>query len=158
MPMNKLTILNTVLIVILLGFQVLPMFGAPKLRGVTNYDEVDATALKIGGSSGTRVGPIIVGTGILIAPSYVSLVASTSLPADIAVTGVVSGDYVFAQFATSSPAGAGWQIIGASASSTNGFITVRFVNNTGATATIPASIASSTLYQVWHPVSTVPGL
>lgn len=132
--------------------------ASPSYGGVTNYDEVDATAIKIGGSTGTRVGPIIVGAGSLISANYSSLAASTSLAADIAVPGVVSGDYVFAQFATSTAVSAGWLVTGASASSTSGFITVRYVNNTGAVATIPASIASTTQYQVYHPRSTVPGL
>lgn len=125
--------------------------------GVTNYDEVDATAIKIGGSSGTRVGPIIVSTGSLIAPSF-TVAASTTVSMDIAVTGVVSGDTVFASFATSTTAGNGWIVSGASASSTSGFVTLRVTNFTGASNIIPASLASSTPYQVWHPRSTIPGL
>lgn len=127
------------------------------LGGVTNYDEVDATAVKIGGSSGTRVGPVITGTCALIPVSY-SFVASSSQVADCAVTGVVTGDYVFAEFATSSPSGAGWLISQVSASSTSGFITLRVVNNTGITALIPASVGSTTQYLVLHPVTSVPGL
>ncbi len=126
--------------------------------GVTNYDEVDATALKVGGANGSRLGPIISGTANLIASSYVTLAASTTLIGDIAVTGVVTGDYVFAEFATSSVTGGNWTIDSASASSTSGYITITYRNNTGASATIPASVASTTRYLVLHPVSTVPGL
>lgn len=126
--------------------------------GVTNYDEVDATALKIGGSSGSRVGPIISTTCSLIMPSF-SVTASTSQTADCAVTGVVTGDVVFAQFATSTPStNGGWVVTQASASTTAGFITLNFENHTGATNVIPASVASTTKFLVLHPVSTVPGL
>lgn len=95
---------------------------------------------------GSQVQGIFRGTCSLIGPSFVALAASSSLPFDCAVTGVQSGDVVMAQFATSSSAGAGWLVTQASASSTNGFITLRIVNNTGTTATIPASIASSTSF------------
>lgn len=97
---------------------------------------------------GSQIQGMFRGKGILIMPNYTSLVASTSLVADIAVPGVVSGDAVLAQFATSTAAGAGWLVTGASASTTAGFITINFVNNTGAAATIPAGIASSTTFLV----------
>lgn len=126
--------------------------------GVTTYDEVDATAIKIGGTNGSRVGPIITGTGSLIMPSF-SITASTSQVADIAVTGVVTGDIVFAQFATSSPqTGGGWNITQASASTTAGFVTVNFTNTTGTTNIIPASVASTTKVLIFHPLTAVPGL
>lgn len=127
--------------------------------GVTNYDEIDVTALKVGGTNGSRVGPIISSTCSLIY-SNSSITASTTRPFDCAVTGVVVGDLVFVQTATTTAAlgGQGWSIIGASASSTSGFITVLVGNNTGATANLPREIASSTPYLILHPVSTVPGL
>lgn len=125
--------------------------------GVTNYDEVDATAIKIGGSSGSRLGPIIAGTCSLIAGSF-SVAASTTVSMDCAVTGVVTGDTVFADFATSTVTGNGWAIDGSSASTTSGFLTLRVTNWTGTSNIIPASVASSTDYLVLHAVSTVPGL
>lgn len=130
-------------------------------RGVTNYDEVDTTAIKIGGSSGSRVGPIITGTCALILPGTNTATASTSISMDCAVTGVVSGDTVFASFATStaitSTAGLGWSIAGASASTTSGFITLRINNNTGAN-NVPSPVGSTTQFLVLHPVTSVPGL
>lgn len=126
--------------------------------GVTNYDELDATALKVGGTNGTRIGPFIIGSGALIGRNYTNLAASSSLVYDIAVPGVVSGDFVEASFATSTSNGAGWLVTQTSASTTAGFITINIVNNTGTAATIPASIASTTEYQVAHPVTSVPGL
>lgn len=138
------------------GKQVVQGFG-----GVTNYDEVDTTALKVGGSNGTRVGPIITGQGALIYSdgSAGSTVASSSTKFfDIAVTGEVVGDYVFVQSATSTVTIGGWSIIGATASTSNGFITVGVYNGSNATGNIPRSIASSTTYLVFHPVTSVPGL
>lgn len=130
-----------------------------KLGGVTNYDELDATAMKIGGANGSRVGPIIAGTCSLL-PSNYSFAATTSISVDCAVTGIVTGDEVIGQFATTtSTNGSGsWDIVGASASTTAGFITFNVVNNTGTTAFIPGSVGSTTQYLVLHPRTSVPGL
>lgn len=125
--------------------------------GVTNYDEVDATAMKIGGANGSRLGPIIAGSCSLIAPSF-TVAASTTVSMDCAVTGVVTGDTVFADFATSTVTGNGWAVDGSSASTTSGFVTLRVTNWTGTSSVIPASIASTTDYLVLHPVTSVPGL
>lgn len=126
--------------------------------GTTNYDEVDASALKIGGTNGTRLGLLSFGICQLIASTY-TVAASTTIGMDCAITGVVPTDGVFAQFATSTQIGiGGWSIRGASASSTAGFITVSVVNGTGASNTIPASLASTTKYIVLRSQSTVPGL
>lgn len=129
------------------------------IAGVTNYDEVDATAMKIGGANGSRLGPIIAGTCSLISNAF-SVTASTTKAMDCAVTGVVSGDIVQAWFPTSTITTGGWQIVGASASTTSGFVTLSVYNGagTGASAIIPASLASSTEYEVMHPVTSVPGL
>lgn len=128
------------------------------LGGVTNYDEVDASALKVGGTMGTRMSGFAFGTCSLIASSY-TVAATTTIGMDCAVTGVVPTDGVFAQFATSTQIGSGgWQIRGASASSTAGFITMSVVNGTGASSLIPASIASTTKYIVLRSQATVPGL
>lgn len=124
--------------------------------GTSNYDTLSASGLVIGSGcnqfgatcAGTTIAQILKGTGSLIMPTYTSLAASTTLAADIAVSGVQSGDEVIAQFATSTATGAGWEVVGASASSTSGFITLRVINNTGTAATIPASIASTTQYLI----------
>lgn len=131
-----------------IGSQSLPSY---ELAGMSNVDGLTITPVDTGdglvvGSTGSTITKIITGTGSLIGPNYTSLAASSSIPFDIAVTGVVSTDKVFAQFATSSAVGAGWLITGASASTTSGYITLGVVNNTGAAATIPASVASTTKY------------
>lgn len=126
--------------------------------GVTNSDEVDATAIKIGGSSGSRLGPIIESTCSLIAPSF-SVAASTTVPMDCAITGLVSGDYIIGWFGSSTgQTSNGWQVTGYQASSTAGFGTFSVTNNTGASAVIPSKFASSTTYLASHPVTSVPGL
>lgn len=142
------------------GKSVISSFG-----GVTNYDEVDATAIKVGGSNGSRVGPVIAGTGAATVVTG-TVGASTTAPFDIPVTGVVSGDTVFAQFSTTTAPSPEWGatspkwiIMSAKASTTAGFITITVQNQTGGSASFSASgIASSTNYLVLHPVSTVPGL
>jgi len=84
------------------------------------------------------------GTCSLIAPSY-TVAASTTVAMDCAATGALATDVnIIAQFATSTATGAGWLITGVSASSTADFLTLRVANNTGASAVIPASLASST--------------
>lgn len=125
--------------------------------GVTNYDELDATAIKIGGTNGSRVGPLVISTCSLIAASF-TVTASTTVPMDCSVPGIVKGDVVIAGFATSSASVAGWDIVGASASTTSGFITLDISNGLGANSLIPASLASTTQIIVAHPRSTVPGL
>ena len=63
-----------------------------------------------------------------------------------AVTGVASGDLVLAQFATSTQGliTRSFEIVGASASSTAGFVVLSILNSTGADNTRPAEMASST--------------
>lgn len=115
-----------------------PTVTGPLPGGISTYDEVDASALKIG-TNGSRVGPIIAGTCSLIMSNY-TIAATTTVAADCAVSGVVSGDIVFANFATSTANFGGWLVPQSSASSTSGFITLRITNTTGATALIPASM------------------
>lgn len=85
------------------------------------------------------------GTGVMIGIAA-NIAASSSKAFDIAVPGALSGDKVFVFLATSTIVGQGWSVDQASASSTPGFITVDLVNNTGASAYPPASIASTTQY------------
>lgn len=95
----------------------------------------------------TNLAHLITNNCSLIAPSF-TVTASTTVAMDCAVTGAVSTDLVFAQFATSTAGNAGWLITGASASSTAGYITMSVINDTGANGIIPAAIASSTKYMV----------
>lgn len=127
-------------------------FGGAACNGgnCTDYDAVNVSEgyyvddVLVMNGSGILAGPST-GTCSLIAPSF-TVAASTTVSMDCAITGVVSGDIVFAQFATSTTAGNGWAIDGASASTTSGFATLRVTNWTGASSVIPASLASSTKY------------
>lgn len=125
--------------------------AAPTAGGITT-----GTAFPHGISVGlaaiapTNVKDIHIGRCSLIAANYVSLSATTTLTADCAVTGVVAGDIVEAQFATSTgQVYGGWIVTGASASTTSGFISISYHNGTGAAATIPAAIASTTQYEIF---------
>lgn len=139
------------------GSAVQKVFG-----GLVNYDEVDATAIKIGGSNGSRIGPIISGTCTLTV-QLATIAASTTAPYDCAVTGVAVGDTVIANLATSTVytvgQGAGFFVVGSKASTTAAFITVDLFNGTGAAAN-PSTFgySSTTNYLVTHPVTSVPGL
>lgn len=155
--------LIVVAIIAVLGL-VFPRLGSQivSFGGVTNYDELDATALKIGGTNGSRVGPVIATTCTLLANNTIA--ATSTGPVDCAVTGVVAGDVVFASLATTTATGAfntaNYIVASAMASTTSGFVTLRIYNGTGASA-IPAAtsgVGSSTQILVFHPVSTVPGL
>lgn len=157
---NKLTVTGVVVAVViaLLSLCIAVAGKAPAAGGITNYDELDASALRIGGTNSTRLGLLKFGTCSLIAPSF-TVAASTTVAMDCAITGVVPTDGVFAQFATSTQIGqGGWAVRGASASSTPGFITLSVVNSTGASNLIPASIASTTKFIVLRGSSSVPGL
>lgn len=129
-----------------------PLFG-----GVTNYDEVDATAIKVGGSTGTRVGPIIVGTCTLT--SNASIAATSTGTGTCATTGTLAGDIVVVSLATTTTnLNAQYSLIGTVAATDS--TTVRLLNLTGVAA-VPAATSgfgSSTQYQVFRTVSSVPGI
>lgn len=128
------------------------------LSGVTSYDEVDATAIKIGGTNGSRVGPIISTTCTLLA--NFSIAATTTRNVPCAVTGVVSGDAVTIELSTTTPSWGAFVVVGAQASTTSGQIDVTIANYSGA-AIVPTSIqyfGSTTNVTVLHPVTSVPSL
>lgn len=95
----------------------------------------------------TNLATILSSTCALIASTY-TVAATSSVNMDCSVPGSILGDLAFAQFASSTTPGSGWSISGAAASSTSGFVTFTVYNGTGASAVIPASIASSTKYLV----------
>lgn len=153
-------VLIGVVVVIVIAIGAYKVFSVPSYGGVTNYDEVDATAIKIGGSNGTRIGPIIAGTSAFVGMNA-SQAASSTVTYDFPVTGVVSGDYVQVTLATTSQNSSvlNWSIRGCVASSTSGFVTCGITNFSGAAAVPSATqVGSSTNYLVIHPVSSVPGL
>lgn len=129
------------------------------LGGVTNYDEVDATAIKAGGTNGTRLGPIISTTCNLIQSAAGSHAATTTKEYLCAITGVSASDYVSAVLPQGAYAASygGFGIAGAYATTT-GFVGVQVINLTGtATSSFPLATTSVQVY-VAHPVTSVPGL
>ncbi len=130
----------------------------PGFGGTTNYDEVDASAFK-SGASGNRFGNFVFGFQNCVLIDGASVTATTTKALDCAVTGVVAGDFVVVAPATTTTSGSqlGWKIVGANASSTSGFVTVKLQNDTGANA-VPASTATTTSVLIIHPLSSVPGL
>lgn len=148
---------GVVALVILAIVLLFPSAKNMKLGGVTNYDEVDATAIKIGGTNGSRVGPIISGTCSIVSNS--SIAATSTGTGTCAATGTVAGDTVFVSLATTTTKmAAQWAIVGATA--TTDSITVRYLNLTG-TAAVPSAtngLGSTSPYTVIHSVTSVPGL
>lgn len=107
-----------------------------------------SSAIVVGG--GSSITSILKGTCNMIVST--TQAASTTAPYDCAVTGANSTDLVFAQIATTSTATnfgtTGFDLVGAGASTTAGYITFKVANNTGAVGTLPAVFASSTQYLI----------
>ena len=143
--------------------------GYKSAYGITTTGALSAAATTITGlftasagalfsSTGTQVNRVNFGT-CYVQASATTIAASSTVTVDCqastsgantALTGVTAGDIVNVQFATTTPTTyAGLQILGASASSTTGFITMKVQNNTGATYTW-TSAASTTNYIVIH--------
>ncbi|HEY4503917.1 MAG TPA: hypothetical protein VJJ28_02320 [Candidatus Paceibacterota bacterium] len=132
--------------------------GTLDVTGKTTLVNASTTRVSVG-SSGTTVQQIIHGTctsftaSTLATGDGISHAASTTKSYDCAVTGVVSGDVVIAQFATSTPNSAGslftqavWSIVGAKASSTSGYISLLIWNNGPAAVPSAVGVGSSTNY------------
>lgn len=107
------------------------------------------------GPTGTTVNNNIEGTCAMIAPAA-TVTASSTVAADCAVTGVVSGDRVlFGLSTTTVPSplwgstSPSWRIVSAGASTTPGYISFIWKNDTGGSAVLSASgIASTVPYKV----------
>ena len=112
--------------------------GAVTISGATTHSSTVAV-----GSSGTVLTQILSGTCNPLIPNQ-TIAATTSLSIDCSITGIVSGDKVFVQLpktATSTlnatSTNGGWVFQGASASTTNGFLTITFMNRIGQATQIP---------------------
>lgn len=97
----------------------------------------------------TNVALIKAGTCTLIGTD-VSQTATTSVPYDCAIAGIVSGDIVMLQISTSTRMiSGGWVIGAAKASTTAGYATAVLTNLTGGNASpSTASVGSSTSYEL----------
>ncbi len=99
------------------------------------------------GSSGQAVNNLVFGTCNLTGQTTLSTGTSSIAKMDCVATGVKSGDVVDVQLpntATSS-----WTIVGASASTTSGYIQV-LLNNTSATTTIPTTVKNGVQYKAFR--------
>ena len=139
--------------------------AASNFGGVTNYDEVDVDALRVGGTNSSRVDLIATGSCNLSQSSAGSHGATTSKEYFCAVTGVSAGDTVV----VSLPAGAGSNPNGASSlfggfslngtyATTSDVIAVQLLNNTGAATSSFIQATTSVIYSIFSTRSTVPGL
>jgi len=104
------------------------------------------------GANGSDNAEMTAGTCNMIVQAT-AVTASTTAAYDCAITGVVSGDIVFASVGTTTGTGilgsSGWTIVGAKASSTSGYITINMFNGTGVNGNPSiAGYSSSTNYWV----------
>ena len=97
------------------------------------------------GNSGTLVQQINKGTCTLTGTT--TLATSTAVKMSCAATSVKSGDVVMIQ--PSSAITVGWEVIGASASTTAGIIDV-IIHNESATTTIPSTLTTGVQYQTFR--------
>lgn len=134
------------------GKSVIKSFG-----GVTNYDETDVSAVKVG-SNGSRFSLIATGTCTLT--SDTSITATTTGSGTCATTNSLAGDVVVVgPLATTTTKATAQFLITAAVATTNS-TTVTLLNLTGASA-VPGSLngfGSSTPYQIYRTTSTIPGL
>ncbi len=99
------------------------------------------------GPSGQAVNNLVFGTCTLAGVSTSTVGTSSIVKMSCAATGVKSGDIVDVQLpdtATSS-----WTIVGASASTTSGYIQV-LLNNQSATTTIPSTVKTGVQYKAFR--------
>lgn len=129
------------------------------LGGVTNYDELDATAIKVGGANGTRLGPIISTTCNLSQSSPGSHAATSTKEYFCAVTGVATGDNVNVILPIGGVAGSyGGFEVATSYATTTGMVGVQLFNFTGAATSSFPFATTSVVVQIQHIVTSVPGL
>lgn len=142
--MKNLASFLAIVAVVLAGFALVRTVEAPvQTGGVTNFDELQLSDGVVIGTSGSRITTLVDGTCNLIGAA--SIAATSTGVMDCAVSAARAGDVVLVTSATTTAAtGAmwGWDIAGASASSTNGFVTMKVRNMTGV-AGIPPITATS---------------
>jgi len=150
--MNKKTVIIVLVALVLglvVGYVVAPKgnsFGAVVAADVTTITNPwvfskavsfsgTAATLKVG-SNGSTMSEIKATAATIAGTTDTSHTASTTKYYYAAVTGVASGDVVFAQLATSSPGfansfGLGWAITAAKASTTAGYVDLMVANFSG---------------------------
>lgn len=148
---NHLSILVLLFVVasMFLGGGKIPTLGAAaNVTSIGNPWEFNRT-VKIG-TNGATMTELKATTCNLIGTNG-SHTASTTVAYDCAVTGVASGDVVLAQLASSTPVGGGafgWDIRGAIASTTAGYVTVLLYN--GGPSVVPSATSVGSSTQIWY--------
>ena len=122
--------------------------------GVTGLSTLTGGA-KIG-ASGSTVNQIVKGTCNLYSGTNITTIAASStvnldcqggVSSPTVLSGVVSGDVVFIQAPATMPSTfLGLRVVGATASTTSGYIQVALLNGTGATYTLASAATSSLRY------------
>lgn len=154
---------------IIIGALVLTHFPTDKkiVGGTTNYDTIAASALQIGigcnSGFGTCAGTVItaVNAGACsIQSSSQTIAASTTATVDCQagtngtqspLPGITAGAGTQVTQGTTTPTVfQGLTVLGASASSTPGYITLKIFNGTGASFSWTATASSSYTYEAFH--------
>lgn len=166
---NSAFIVALVAVVIAIAAFFFPSAGSNILGAVgswTNYYGVSSAQQRVGSGcddefgtcTGTTVSGFNFGT-CYVQSASATISASSTATVDCqastngtqsALTGVTTNDSVSVMFSTTTPTTyEGLQILGASASSTAGYITMKVFNGTGTTFTWTAA-ASTTQYRAWR--------
>lgn len=134
------------------------------IKGVTNYDTVQASGLIVGTSTASNFSFVKGGACTLgtLGPASIdaSHTASTTKVYDCAFSGVGANDVVLASISTSTVSGAmGWSVAFAKPSTTPNFVEVGIFNGTNASV-VPStqSVGSSTNVFLFRTQSTNQGL
>lgn len=144
-----------------------PIAASKTLGGTTNYDTLSASALVIGTGcnsgfgtcSGTTITAVNAGS-CSIQSSSQTIAASTTATVDCQagtagvdapLTGITAGAGTQVTQGTTTPVVyQGLNVLGASASTTAGYITLKLFNGTGATFTWTPTASSSYTYEAFH--------
>lgn len=154
------------LVLAVVVFTHLPAAGKP-LGGTTNYDTLSASALQVGSGcnngfgtcTGTPLAQVNAGA-CSIQASSATIAASTTATVDcqagtqgvdVPLAGITAGAGVQLTQGTTTPTTyQGLDVLGASASTTAGYITLKLFNGTGATFTWTPTASSSFTYEAFH--------
>lgn len=149
------------------GFAYANHVAPAKFGGTTNYDTLGVSALQVGvgcnnglsACAGTVITAVNAGSCSIQAVAN-TIAASSTITADCQagtagvnspLAGITAGAGVqLTQGTTTSTVYQGLTVLGASASSTPGYITLKLFNGTGATFTWTATASSSFTYEAFH--------
>lgn len=159
-----IALVGAVIAIGIAGFAFMHVSSVRAAGGTTNYDTGAFSGLQVGmncnNGFGVCLGTLmssnnfatttLIGSG---SASYYQITASSTKQFDLTCPNVTAADSVDAFWApttTVAVTGEGWRIVDAQASTTPGVCTVLVSNDSGATATIPQGLASTTGYRAQH--------